>query len=122
MSTIKAYGAVSATAPVAPLTISRRSLTPRDVKIDILFCGICHSDLHYARNEWADSMATVYPCVPGHEIIGRVVEVGPAVTRVMRGPAGIRPACIRPTSTASVKVPVHGGCALTTIAYRPGRR
>ena len=85
MSTIKAYGAASAVAPIAPLTIERRSLTPSDVKIEILYCGICHSDLHYARNEWADVMPTIYPCVPGHEIVGRVVEVGPAVTRFTAG-------------------------------------
>ena len=85
MSTIKAYGAASATAPIAPMSIERRSLTPTDVKVEILFCGICHSDLHYARNEWADVMPTIYPCVPGHEIIGRVVEVGPAVSRFKVG-------------------------------------
>ena len=85
MSTIKAYGAASATAPIAPMTIERRSLTPSDVKVEILYCGICHSDLHYARNEWADVMPTIYPCVPGHEIIGRVVEVGPAVSRFKVG-------------------------------------
>ena len=85
MSTIKAYGAASAVAPIAPLTIERRSLTPSDVKVEILYCGICHSDLHYARNEWADVMPTIYPCVPGHEIVGRVVEVGPAVTRFTAG-------------------------------------
>jgi uncharacterized zinc-type alcohol dehydrogenase-like protein len=85
MFNIKAYGAASATAPIAPMTIPRRALTATDVKIDILFCGICHSDLHYARNEWSDVMPTIYPCVPGHEIIGRVAEVGPAVTRFKAG-------------------------------------
>src|SRR5205085_5547297 len=57
----------------------------KDVRIDILFCGICHSDLHYARNEWADVMPTIYPCVPGHEIIGRVAEVGSDVTKFKAG-------------------------------------
>jgi len=85
MSTIKAYGAASATAPMAPMTIERRKLTPSDVKIEIQYCGICHSDLHYARNEWSDVMPTIYPCVPGHEIIGRVVEVGPGVSRFKVG-------------------------------------
>jgi len=85
MSTIKAYGAASATAPLAPMTIERRKLTPKDVKVEIQYCGICHSDLHYAKNEWADVMPTIYPCVPGHEIIGRVVEVGPAVTKFKAG-------------------------------------
>ena len=85
MSTIKAYGAASATAPIAPMTIERRKLTPKDVKVEIQYCGICHSDLHYARNEWVDVMPAIYPCVPGHEIIGRVIEVGPAVTRFKVG-------------------------------------
>ena len=85
MATIKAYGAASATAPLVPMTIERRKLTPKDVKVEIQYCGICHSDLHYARNEWADVMPTIYPCVPGHEIIGRVVEVGPAVTKFKVG-------------------------------------
>ena len=85
MSTIKAYGAASATAPIAPMTIERRKLTPKDVKVEIQYCGICHSDLHYARNEWADVMPAIYPCVPGHEIIGRVIEVGPAVTKFKVG-------------------------------------
>jgi uncharacterized zinc-type alcohol dehydrogenase-like protein len=85
MYRIKAYGAASATAPIEAMKIDRRSPTPSDVKIEILYCGICHSDLHYVRNEWADVMATIYPCVPGHEIIGRVAEVGPAVSRFKAG-------------------------------------
>jgi hypothetical protein len=60
-------------------------LTERDVQIEILFCGICHSDLHYARDEWHDVMPTVYPCVPGHEIVGRVARVGSAVTKFKPG-------------------------------------
>ncbi|MBX7218721.1 MAG: NAD(P)-dependent alcohol dehydrogenase [Blastocatellia bacterium] len=74
----KAYGASSADAQLAPLTIPRRAPLAQDVVIDILFCGVCHSDLHQARNEWHN---TVYPCVPGHEIVGRVTQVGSAVTR-----------------------------------------
>lgn len=85
MYNVKAYGAASATAPIEEMTIPRRDLTPKDVKIDIMYCGICHSDLHYARNEWADVMETVYPCVPGHEIIGRVAEVGSEVTKFKSG-------------------------------------
>jgi uncharacterized zinc-type alcohol dehydrogenase-like protein len=77
----KAYAAASATSPLARTSIPRRDPTDRDVSIEILFCGICHSDLHYARNEWADLMQTVYPCVPGHEIVGRVTHVGAGVTR-----------------------------------------
>ena len=76
-----AYSAASATSPLVSTTILRRDLTERDVQIHIAFCGICHSDLHYARNEWSDVMPAVYPCVPGHEIIGRVLKVGPAVTK-----------------------------------------
>ena len=78
----KAYGTPSATAPLAPMDIRRRDLLPEDVQIDILFCGVCHSDLHTARNEWA---GTVYPCVPGHEIIGRVVATGERAKRFQRG-------------------------------------
>lgn len=83
--TVKAYGTQSADAPLQPMTIERRELTPNDVGIEILFCGICHSDLHYARNEWKDVLPTVYPCVPGHEIVGRVVEVGSDVTKFKAG-------------------------------------
>lgn len=81
----KAYSAAGPTAALAATTIPRRGLTERDVRIEILFCGICHSDLHTARNEWAGVMPTVYPCVPGHEIIGRVTGVGSAVTRYAVG-------------------------------------
>jgi uncharacterized zinc-type alcohol dehydrogenase-like protein len=81
MSQAKAYGAASATSPLAFTEISRREPTPTDVQIEILFCGVCHSDLHQVRNEWSGMMPTVYPCVPGHEIVGRVSAVGSAVTR-----------------------------------------
>jgi alcohol dehydrogenase (NADP+) len=81
----KAYSAASATTPLARTTIPRREPTPRDVQIEILYCGICHSDLHYARNEWSSLMQTVYPCVPGHEIVGRVTKVGSAVTKFKTG-------------------------------------
>lgn len=75
----KAYSAVNATSPLALDQIKRRDPTEHDVQIEILFCGICHSDLHMARNEWKDVMPTVYPVVPGHEIVGRVTKVGAAV-------------------------------------------
>ncbi|HZR20243.1 MAG TPA: NAD(P)-dependent alcohol dehydrogenase [Verrucomicrobiae bacterium] len=81
----KAYAAASATTPLAHTAIPRREPTPRDVQIEILYCGICHSDLHYARNEWSSLMQTVYPCVPGHEIVGRVTKVGSAVTKFKAG-------------------------------------
>ncbi|MGA7415186.1 MAG: NAD(P)-dependent alcohol dehydrogenase [Bryobacteraceae bacterium] len=75
----KAYSATSATSPLASTTVTRRDPTEHDVQIEILFCGICHSDLHQVRNEWSGVMPTVYPCVPGHEIVGRVTRIGAAV-------------------------------------------
>jgi len=80
MKQAKAYSAVSATAKLASTTIPRRATTPHDVQIEILYCGICHSDLHQVRDEWHSVMPTVYPCVPGHEIVGKVTTVGSAVT------------------------------------------
>src|SRR5436853_4414575 len=81
----KAYSAASSTSPMASTTIARRDPTEHDVQIEILFCGICHSDLHQVRNEWSGVMPTVYPCVPGHEIVGRVTKVGSAVSKFKRG-------------------------------------
>ncbi len=81
----KAYSAASATSPLASTKIPRRDPTDRDVQIEILFCGICHSDLHSVRNEWSEFMATNYPIVPGHEIVGRVTKVGSAVTKYKPG-------------------------------------
>lgn len=81
----KAYSAASATSPLAQTTISRRDPSEHDVQMEILFCGICHSDLHAARNEWSEFMSTTYPIVPGHEIVGRVTKVGSAVTKFKLG-------------------------------------
>ena len=81
----KAYSAASATSPLSLDTIPRRDTTERDVQIEILYCGVCHSDLHTVRNEWSSIMPTTYPCVPGHEIVGRVTKVGPAVTNFNPG-------------------------------------
>jgi uncharacterized zinc-type alcohol dehydrogenase-like protein len=81
----KAYAAASAAASLASTTIPRRDPTDRDVQLDILFCGVCHSDLHQVRNEWSGVMPTVYPVVPGHEIVGRVTKVGSAVTTYKPG-------------------------------------
>lgn len=82
MSKIKAYGAQTATSPLAPLEIERRKLGADDVQIEILYCGVCHSDLHTARNEWKN---TLYPTVPGHEIVGRITAVGGKVTKFKVG-------------------------------------
>jgi uncharacterized zinc-type alcohol dehydrogenase-like protein len=78
----KAYAAQAADAPLAPFAIERRAPGPHDVAIDILYCGVCHSDIHQARDEWHN---TIYPCVPGHEIVGRVTAVGAEVTKLKVG-------------------------------------
>jgi uncharacterized zinc-type alcohol dehydrogenase-like protein len=84
MNTTKArsYGTPNATSALAPLAIHRREPGPTDVEMEILFCGVCHSDLHQARNEWHN---TIYPCVPGHEIVGRVTRVGGDVKKFKVG-------------------------------------
>jgi len=79
---VRAFGTEAAEAPLNLMTIPRRTPTPHDVEIDILFCGVCHSDLHTARSEWG---ASRYPCVPGHEIVGRVVRVGDHVSKFRAG-------------------------------------
>jgi alcohol dehydrogenase (NADP+) len=81
----KAYAAQSPTSGMAPITIFRRRPQPKDVQIEILYCGVCHTDLHFVRNEVANIMPTTYPCVPGHEIVGRVVKTGNAVTKFKEG-------------------------------------
>src|SRR5579871_1411255 len=75
-SSARAYAATDKTSPLAPWNFERRDPGPTDVQFDILFCGVCHSDLHTVRSEWP---GTVYPCVPGHEIVGRVTKVGKEV-------------------------------------------
>ena len=79
---VKAYATNHAESPLQPTTIDRREPGASDVRIEILFCGVCHSDLHFARNEWG---FTIYPCVPGHEIVGRVTEVGEEVSKYQVG-------------------------------------
>ena len=76
------YAAQNAASALAPFTFERREPGPHDVQIEILYCGICHSDLHQARNDWSNSL---YPMVPGHEIVGRVAKVGPQVTKLKVG-------------------------------------
>ncbi|WP_083535158.1 NAD(P)-dependent alcohol dehydrogenase [Chryseobacterium kwangjuense] len=80
--TVKAYGAESTTADLKEMNIERRTATPKDVEIEILYCGVCHSDLHTARNDWGGSL---YPVVPGHEIVGRVTQVGSEVSKFKVG-------------------------------------
>ena len=82
MHKAKAYSVQTQTSPLAPASIQRRDPGPRDVQIQILYCGVCHSDLHTVRNEWH---GTTYPCVPGHEIIGRVVKTGAQVKKFKEG-------------------------------------
>src|SRR6187549_2821798 len=79
---VKAYSTANAKSPLSATTISRREPTEHDVQIEILYCGVCHSDLHFARNEWN---FTEYPAVPGHEIVGRVTVIGSAVTKFKVG-------------------------------------
>ena len=82
MYNARAYSASSPTVALAATTIARRELTAQDIQIEILFCGVCHSDLHMARDEWGGA---VYPCVPGHEIVGRVTKMGKGVTKFKEG-------------------------------------
>ena len=82
METVKAYGNYSATEELVPLNIERRDLLENDVQIDILYCGVCHSDIHSARSEWGPAR---YPVVPGHEIVGRVIAVGSNVSQFKIG-------------------------------------
>lgn len=82
MFEVRGYAAASADSPLKPFSIQRRDPGPRDVQIEILYCGVCHSDLHQARNEWSN---TIYPCVPGHEILGRVVKAGSKVSKFHEG-------------------------------------
>jgi uncharacterized zinc-type alcohol dehydrogenase-like protein len=82
MFKVKAFGATSATSPLAPLEIERRDLLKNDVQIEILYCGVCHTDIHISRNEWK---GTLYPSVPGHEIIGKVTAIGQKVKRFKVG-------------------------------------
>lgn len=85
MNNTKAFGASSSTSPLTQISIKRRDPGAQDVQIEILFCGVCHSDLHQVRNEWQGAMPTVYPCVPGHEIVGRVTKTGNQVKKFKDG-------------------------------------
>ncbi len=82
MKNVKAYGTEAANAPIKQMNIVRREVTAKDIEIEILYCGVCHSDLHTARNDWG---GTIYPAVPGHEIVGKVTKVGSEVTKLKVG-------------------------------------
>jgi len=82
MKQVKAYGTAAATQTLKEMEINRREPTAHDIEIDILYCGVCHSDLHTARNDWG---GTIYPAVPGHEIVGKITKVGSAVTKFKVG-------------------------------------
>ena len=79
---VKAFGAASIEAPLKQMSIERRELTAKDIEIEILYCGVCHSDLHTAKNDWG---GTIYPAVPGHEIVGKVTKVGKDVSKLKAG-------------------------------------
>jgi uncharacterized zinc-type alcohol dehydrogenase-like protein len=83
--TARAYAAQSPTSRMAATMIPRRGLQPPDVQIEILFCGVCHTDVHFVRNDFSESIPTSYPCVPGHEIVGRVAKAGSAVKKFKVG-------------------------------------
>jgi threonine dehydrogenase-like Zn-dependent dehydrogenase len=88
LSKALAYAATSKTSSMGPITISRRELRSNDVNIEILYCGVCHTDIHTAHGEWDGLIypnGTIYPCVPGHEIVGRVTSVGPNAKRFKVG-------------------------------------
>jgi uncharacterized zinc-type alcohol dehydrogenase-like protein len=118
MFNAKAYSVPSATSPLTPTTIARRDPQENDVQIEILFCGICHSDLHMARNEWSSVMPTVYPCVPGHEIVGRVVAVGSAVKKFKTGDlAGVGCLVDSDGTCPECKAGLEQFCANQTLTY-----
>ena len=108
----KAYAADGAKSPLAPTLIPRRDPGENDVQIEILFCGICHTDLHILRNEWS-AVRTVYPCVPGHEIVGRVTKVGSGVTKFKPGDLAQSAAWLTPTVTATSARPALSSSAPT---------
>jgi uncharacterized zinc-type alcohol dehydrogenase-like protein len=114
----KAFAASSAKSPLAPFTIPRREPTPRDVQIEILFCGVCHSDLHAVRDEWHSIMPTTYPIVPGHEIVGRVTKVGTGVKKFKAGDlVGVGCLVDSDRTCAQCKEDLENLCANSTFTY-----
>jgi uncharacterized zinc-type alcohol dehydrogenase-like protein len=115
MYTAKAYAAAGASSPLALTSIPRRDPTETDVQIEILFCGMCHSDLHMVRDEWG---GTVYPIVPGHEIVGRVTSVGPAVTKFKPGDlAGVGCMVDSDGTCKQCKAGYENNCANSVLTY-----
>jgi uncharacterized zinc-type alcohol dehydrogenase-like protein len=108
----KAFGATSATSPLASMNIERRQPLAKDVEIDILYCGVCHSDLHFARNEWG---FTQFPVVPGHEILGRVTRVGSSVSKFKVGDLAAVGCMVDSCRTCS-----HCAQGLEQFCYGPG--
>ncbi len=121
MYKVKAYGVTSPTSAIEALTIPRRDLLKNDIKISILYCGICHSDLHYARNEWSEFLPTIYPAVPGHEIIGRVSEVGIGVKEFRVGDTvGVGCLVDSDRSCANCREGLEQYCPAFTLTYGTG--
>jgi uncharacterized zinc-type alcohol dehydrogenase-like protein len=118
MYNAKAFSAASATSPLASTKIARRDPTETDVQIEILFCGICHSDLHQVRNEWSEVMPTVYPCIPGHEIVGRVTRTGSTVTKFKAGDLAAVGCMVDSDGTCSeCQVGLEQFCPKMTLTY-----
>jgi alcohol dehydrogenase (NADP+) len=110
-----AYAAQTATTPLAPFNLQRRDVGQRDVEIEILYCGVCHSDLHTVRGEWG---GTTYPCVPGHEIVGRVTKVGEQVTKFKEGDtAGVGCMVDSCRTCANCEADLEQFCSDTTFTY-----
>jgi uncharacterized zinc-type alcohol dehydrogenase-like protein len=118
MFSVKAYSAASATSGLTHSQIQRRDPTPQDVQIEILFCGVCHSDLHAVRDEWNEFFATTYPIVPGHEIVGRVTKVGSAVTKYKPGDIAAVGCLVDSDGTCpQCKAGVEQFCSHATFTY-----
>jgi alcohol dehydrogenase (NADP+) len=118
MNRAKAFSAASPTSPLDSIFIPRRDVTERDVEMEILFCGLCHSDLHMVRNEWSEAMSTVYPIVPGHEIVGRVTRVGPRVRKHKAGDlVGVGCLVDSDRSCDACKAGLEQFCANATLTY-----
>ena len=118
MSKARAYSAGSPTSPLARTTITRRDPTEQDIQIEILYCGICHSDLHTVRNEWKSVVPTVYPCTPGHEIVGRVTKVGSAVKKFKPGDLAAVGCMVDSDGTcAECKADLEQFCPNMTLTY-----